>query len=243
MKNFLQLLLLIPAMLCGTNIAAQDRILDIKVVEGQRYDHLIPDDMKYILPDFQESKLLSKYGEEFSGKVNASFLTNLIYLLTTTGDTLRIAESENIVRIISPNGITLQREKKFLRVIEEHRNIALCEYPSTKIDFYFENDITTEAISALEDKISLHTGSYSIIINELGFIPTDSVKIVTVRCTYSSQPVLVIEDRIYPCRLSSFTKAFPKQKKSLKDFAKAYNTDFSNKESLLMLFEYCVRLL
>lgn len=199
--------------------------------------------MKYILPDFQESKLLSKYGEEFSGKVNASFLTNLIYLLSASGDTLRVAESENIVRIISPDGITLQRENKFLRVIEEHRNIALCEYPSTKIDFIFENDSYTKAIAEIEDKLALNTGSYKIIISDLGSIPTDSVKFVTVRCTYSSQPVLVIEDRIYPCRLSSFTKAFPSRKKPLKDFAKAYNTDFSNKESLLMLFEYCVELL
>ena len=240
MKTLLCLLTFI--LVLSTDMTAQDRVLDIKVMEGQRYDHLIPDDMKYILPEFQECRFFSRYGEEFTGLINPNFLTDNIYLLTSTGDTLRIAGSEDIVRITAPDRTVLQRDNKFMTVIAEHRNTALCECPSVDIEFFHETNEADEALTALEDRISLNTGSYKIIINDPPYNdnhPADSARFVTVRCTYSIRHFLVIGDKAYPCRLSSFTKAFPERKKAIKDFTKLYYTDFSNRESLIMLFEYC----
>ena len=151
--------------------------------------------------------------------------------------------SDDINRVIASNRTIIKRDGKYLSVILEHRDIALCIMPTLKIDMFAEADPTAEALNSIKDKIST-TGSFTMVMYSDSRRPTYRYysDMVTVRCKYSTQYVIAIGEKIYPCKLSSFLKAFPEKKKAIRDYTKLYYTDFTNDESLRMLFEYCTGL-
>jgi hypothetical protein len=48
-------------------------------------------------------------------------------------------------------------------------------------------------------------------------------------------------DKIYPANNRGFQKVYPKLKKQIPEFVRENNIDFSNPESLKILYEYCIR--
>lgn len=242
------LAILLLTVIAGTLSSAaqeiQERTVNLLVKNGARFDHLIPNSMKYILPQFEECRLLTSYGEEYVGLVNANITTGTLNTISPEGDTVGVTISDCINRITASNRTIIKRDGKYLSVMLEHRDIALCIMPTLRIDMFAEADPTTEALYSIKDKVSLNTGSYTVIMYSGPTRPTyrDHSDMVTVRCKYTTQYVIAISEKIYPCKLSSFLKAFPKKKKAIREYTKLYYTDFTNDESLRMLFEYCAGL-
>lgn len=240
---FILLLTVIAGTLSSAAQETQERTVNLLVKDGARFDHLIPRSMKYILPQFEECRLLTSYGDEYVGLVNANITTGTLNTISPEGDTVGVTISDDINRVIASNRTIIKRDGKYLSVILEHRDIALCIMPTLKIDMFAEADPTAEAFNSIKDKVST-TGSYTMIMYSGSTRPTysDYSDMVTVRCKYSTQYVIAIGEKIYPCKLSSFLKAFPEKKKAIRDYTKLYYTDFTNDESLRMLFEYCTGL-
>ena len=208
------LAILLLTVIAGTLSSAaqeiQERTVNLLVKNGARFDHLIPNSMKYILPQFEECRLLTSYGEEYVGLVNANITTGTLNTISPEGDTVGVTISDCINRITASNRTIIKRDGKYLSVMLEHRDIALCIMPTLKIDMFAEADPTTEALYSIKDKVSLNTGSYTVIMYSGPTRPTyrDHSDMVTVRCKYTTQYVIAISEKIYPCKLSSFLKAF-----------------------------------
>lgn len=250
LQAILSILLCTSIALC----AQENRVVDILVENGQRYDHLVPEDMKFLLRNFEECRLFTNSGEELTGLVNPDIMNNTLLLLTSAGDTLQVANFENISRIIAQNSVILYREGKYVSVISEYGDIALSEMPVLDIEFEFFSNSAGQPSgikSQTEATTTSKTGSYTVIYSADRSSRLNAAKqqhyeniertkdIITVRCTYTTEYVLVIGENIYPCKLSSFTKAFPEWKKAIREFAESSHTNFTNRESLQMLFEFC----
>lgn len=248
LQAILSILLCTSIALC----AQENRVVDILVENGQRYDHLVPEDMKFLLRNFEECRLFTNSGEELTGLVNPDIMNNTLLLLTSAGDTLQVANFENISRIIAQNSVILYREGKYVSVISEYGDIALSEMPVLDIEFFSNSAGQPSGIkSQTEATTTSKTGSYTVIYSADRSSRLNAAKqqhyeniertkdIITVRCTYTTEYVLVIGENIYPCKLSSFSKAFPEWKKAIREFAESSHTNFTNRESLQMLFEFC----
>ena len=49
------------------------------------------------------------------------------------------------------------------------------------------------------------------------------------------------KNKMYPANTRGFQKIYPKLKKQIPEFVRENDIDFSNPESLKILYEYCIR--
>lgn len=217
---------------------SQEEVIEYDTKSGQNIEHIIPIDRQYILPEFEQCSLLDKNGQKFSGIVNIHLPSNTLRMIDPDGDTLEVSNADDIRTIISRDHKILHIDRKFIIPIAEHKGITLSVLPSIIIEFFdkMEHDYIVDIANVRNDAVSWNTGSIKMII-----VPDVLSDKVTMRCTYKSEYVLTSGDKVYPCRLSSFYKVFPKKKNLIRTYAHDNYIYFHIRESVLNLFNFCIQ--
>ena len=219
----------------------------VEIRRGDNLEKKLPSDVLYLLPDFADALVKTTDGNVLSGKINLFIPNHTLRIIAENGDTLEAVGTE-MISTISAGDITVHHvENFFLPELAESNGAILSEIHRLTIEYEpLAQEDTTD--SERSDKRIL----YLALNNDLWKFdvdvptvdnrsPENEVFIMTYSLT--TEYVLAKDGKIYPAdRLSSFLKVFPKDKAAVRALATNFRTNFTNRESLIGLFEYCSEL-
>lgn len=243
MKHFLSLAI---AMSLSLTSFSQEMTREFVVRNGDVVEYVLPQEFKYLLPEFTDMTVMDDSGNEYYGKLNVFLPGHTLRMIDDRGDTLLVSDSEHIARVTSQDITLLHAGKKYVTVIAEYGETTLSELCTVKLEY---EQITETPQGSTDpdnlDKFRSMTGSVHIIKSSQpqrtqNTIPDKSE--IILKCTYRMEYVLTQGDKLYPAELKSFQKVFPASKSAIKDYVRTYRTYFNERESVLKLFNYCVKL-
>ena len=244
MKHFLSLAIAISLSLTSFS---QEMTREFVVKNGDVVEHVLPLEFKYLLPEFTDMTIMDDSGNEYSGKLNVFLPGHTLRMINDRGDTLLVADQEHISRVTSPDVTKIHAGKKYATMIAGYGETTLSELCTVELEYeqIIESTPRSGTASGNLDLQYSKTGSVQIIKapqlqKRHNPVPADSE--IILKCTYRIEYVLTHGDKIYPAGLKSFQKVFPASKSAIKDYVRTYHTYFNERESVLNLFNYCVKL-
>lgn len=222
----------------------------VEIRRGDNLEKKLPSDVLYLLPDFEDALVKTTDGNILSGKINLFIPNHTLRIIAENGDTLEAVGTEMISSIHAGETTIHHIEDCFLPELAESNGAILSEIHRITIEYapLAQEDTTDNGQS---DKrilyIAFNNNNNDLwkfdvdVPTEDNRSPEDEVFIMTYSLT--TEYVLAKDGRIYPAdRLSSFLKVFPKDKAAVRALATNFRTNFTNRESLIGLFEYCAEL-
>lgn len=236
MKHFLSLAIAISLSLTSFS---QKMTREFVVKNGEMIEHALPLEFKYLFPDFTPMTIIEDSGDEYHGKINVFLPSHTLRTVDDNGDTLLVADPELISRITSADKTIIPVGEKYVTLIAEYGETTLSELCTVELEYEQISD--NDVYNPLEE---FKTASPRIIRSAKVPVlrPAKKPSEVKMKCTYRMEYVLTQGDNIYPVKLKSFLKVFPASKSAIKDYVRTYHTYFNERESVLNLFNYCVKL-
>lgn len=207
-------------------------IIKGSVIASNREDllHKLPTEIAYVIPEFTKSQILYKSGNRFEAVLNICQVDNTVRYIDDKGDTLIMANIEDVSKIFAGNRLYQQINGNVLHQLVAYGKISVSEktvfnISEPEINIGFTNiapTSTARSYNPSKDDMAKDYGKdmevpYSL---EISYVFTDG-------------------NKIYPCKQSTFIKFFPEKKAQIKAFVKDNKIDFSNKEHVLSLFYMC----
>lgn len=239
--------LLIPAsiliLLANTHISgfSQEITGSVKIKNGDIIERVIPSNILYLLPEFQDAVLFNHDGSRLTGRINVSVMDYSLRLIDNNGDTLNAIGTESIKAIMTDKSVIHHIDKYYLPQIAEYAGIILSEIriltletaPAEAKDG--ENTRKRRMIMPVYSRF----GSGSTVIEFGNRYRTNVFEMVY---HLTRQYVLAKDGYVIPIsNVSAFTRIFPGDKNSIREFAETDRTDFTDTESLIRLFNFCIR--
>ena len=208
--------------LCSAGLTAFSQTVKGKVSVDARQDLLsvLPSEVSYFLPHFEDATVFFTDGKASSGKINICLVDNSVRFIHSTGDTLLLSSQDRVLRIQAADSVYGLLGKTSLA---ERRRLTL-DTGEEKQGGYGALPPTS---TALEGKLT------SIDPSRQFEFKTD------ISYTLRKDYILTDGEKVYPASTSSFIKFFPDKKKEIRSYVKTHKTDFKNKASLAQLFLFC----
>ncbi len=243
-------LLLLLTAIVSTSITVYSQEHEIsgnfEIRNGDTLEYRLPDEVKYLLPKFSDAAVLNHDGSRSFGKINIMILDHTLRMIDRHGDTLNVINPESISRISTEDMQIIHIDDKYMEILATYQDITLSAGHYLSINYRKGSNGSNANSSFLErfgSSVSFFsTNNYGGIGNNVfssgpGNLSQD--RTYTGEYTRRTQYVLTAGNRIFPANEKSFIKIFPKKKKAIKEFLSYFQTDFSNPEFLLTLFEFC----
>lgn len=219
--------------LCSAGLTVFSQTVKGKVSVDARQDLLsvLPSEVSYFLPHFEDATVFFTDGKASSGKVNICLVDNSVRFIHSTGDTLLLSSQDRVLRIQAADTLILKTEDYFVKQIAVYGKTSLAERRRLTLDAGEEKQGGYGALpptsTALEGKLT------SIDPSRQFEFKTD------ISYTLRKDYILTDGEKVYPASTSSFIKFFPEKKKEIRSYVKTHKTDFKNKASLAQLFMFC----
>lgn len=222
--------IILSAVLLSAVSYAQTEEGTVTVKASQDLLKVLPHNVVYLLPEFQEGTVDFTDGTSSSGRINICNIDNSIRFINSTGDTLLLANPHRVARAIVDGKVLMKLDNSFLRQIAVYGSKSLCERKRLTIE---ENE-TEAGYSGIPPTSTAKRGRV-VQVNprhmELGERDID----YRLRTDY----VLTDGEKPYAANTASFIRFFPEKKKEIRSFVKTHKTDFKSKDSLAELFLFC----
>lgn len=223
--------LILTFLLLSARVSAQT--LDGTVTVGARQDILsvLPENVSYFLPEFEESTVFFNDGTSSTGKVNICLVDNSVRFIQESGDTLLLSSYERVLRIQVADTVLAKANDCFVKQILIFGNKSLGERRRLELETDQEKQ---GGYGSLPPTSTAKAG------NMMRLDPTREFD-VTTKMSYSFRKDFVLTDgeKVYPAGTSAFVRLFPDRKKEIRSFVKENRTDFDDKLSLVQLFLFC----
>lgn len=212
------------------SLSAQDIKGSVTLKARENLLSKLPQTAVYQLNNFSDATVQFKDGKLSRGRINICLVDNSVRFIDDGGDTLKLSNAHQVMRIVVEDTVFLQVQDCFIKQLLVYGQL-----------FLGEQKILTLEKAELEDGYSSIPATSTAKIGKMVDIDPNRVYEVETQFDYTLTGKLVLSDGtdIYPSRLSSFIKLFPEKKKSIREYAKKHNTDFKNKLSLMDLFLFC----
>lgn len=241
------LLLLLPVVftvLTSDPAQSQELVTDYKINGGQDVETVLPQEIQYLRPRFEQATLIDCHGNKMTGIINIHILTQYPRMLNTAGDTTGIADIGEIVRIIFPDSTTvIPAGGKWVTVLAEKDDVTISELASITLESPDGIRPPDPEISKGGNQLTWLTGAKTTV-NYSRYGASHPKRVIpgnefTLRCIFRTEYVLTQNGKIYPCKLKSFLKLFPSNKKAIREYAQNNYIYFNERESILALFRFC----
>lgn len=195
---------------------------------------VLPPDVAYFMPDFEEASIYFTDGTVSSGKVNICLVDNTIRFIAPSGDTLLMSQGDRVLRILAADTLILKAEGCFARQIavfgpyslSERRQLELNTQKQEQMGGYGTLPPTSTALSAsmmsLDPSRKFETAADISYRLEKDFVLTDGTD-------------------VFKARAAAFYRIFPDMKQDIRKFIREHSIDMSSREDLLGLFLFCAR--
>lgn len=223
--TFVALLLLSVSTLFAQNLEGVVRVRNSEDILRK-----LPTEVAYFMPSFREGMLIYTNGSKSTGLLNICLVDNSIRFINEAGDTLLMAAAVNINRVLIGDTLLLHTKDGFLK------QIAVCgsKSISQRKQFSFEQPQSDAGYAGVPKTSTAATAS----TREMGGLFAIDYD-VEIPYRLKTDYVLTEKDKIYPAKLSSFTRLFQDKKKEIKQFVKENKIDLSDKNGLVTLLMFC----
>lgn len=193
------------------------------------------DSLEYILPDFSIGTVLFYNGERSQAFLNINTFDNAVRFIdpNTHKDTLIVKNEDEIKAVYIKNRYFAKWQKRYIELVNPTNDTSI------GIHRYI-NVIAKGKVGAYG--MASETSSISNLshINDMG--STYKLKNKSVYdLSYHVDYYICKGNKMYPANTRGFQKIYPKLKAQIPDFVRENDIDFSNPESLKILYEYCIR--
>ncbi len=227
MKNTFLLISLLTLSLNAWSQSGTVKVLDGKVVEGQFFF-----DKLYVFDTYQDGRISFNNGEHYLEKLNINTLTQTIRIISQKGDTISIS-TENNIDIVSSGGQFFKKTNNlYVQILNTSSQISLglvriMSIGKEKLEGAYGASMETSSV----DKINL-------IDQDIRF--GNNKSIIDVEYTYNQVIYLLAKNKMLIANKKNFEKIFPKQKVLISKYLEENNVKFSNKEDVILLFNYLI---
>lgn len=215
------------------SVGASAQTLDGTVTVGSRQDILsvLPENVSFFLPEFEESTVFFNDGTSSSGIINICLVDNSIRFIQKTGDTLLLSSVDRVLRLQVGDTVIKKANDCFVKQIMVCGDKSLGERRRLELESGQEKQ---GGYGSLPPTSTAKTGQLTRLD------PTRKFNVeTTLSYTFKKDFVLTDGDKVYPAGTSAFVRLFPDKKKEIRSFVKANRTDFDDKLSLVQLFIFC----
>ena len=109
--------IILSAVLLSAVSYAQTEEGTVTVKASQDLLKVLPHNVVYLLPEFQEGTVDFTDGTSSSGRINICNIDNSIRFINSTGDTLLLANPDRVARAIVDGKVLMKLDNSFLRQI------------------------------------------------------------------------------------------------------------------------------
>lgn len=205
----------------------------IQAALGENLTPLLPDDVVYMYPVFQQGTVLYYDNSSSGGLMNIFLIGSDLHFVDAQGDTLVLNNQDN-VRLLSIGRDTYMRHNKaYVRILDTDNEVALgirslvTLEEAQKIGAYGQVNNT----AAISDITVMHQSNQGYYLKSLKNIPY----------RLRQDVLLYANDRLYVANKNNFSKLFPNRKDDITAYVKEHKTDFDNAQEALDLFHYLTR--
>ncbi|MBR5249896.1 MAG: hypothetical protein IKV28_04855 [Bacteroidales bacterium] len=216
-----------------TNAEAQQSVKG-SVMARSRQNLLtqLPTSVAYLTPEFEEVQVIYRDGSTFHGRMNVCLVDLSVRMINDRGDTLFVAHSDDVARVLSDNSVYVQIKGRFYKQLMVYGNLSIAqekrfEFKEPEISAGYGSAPKTSTAVQMSTREYNHSRAYDYETE----IPY----------SLDYKYVLIKDQKIYPAKTSNFTKLFPDKKKAIKQFIADHNLDLGRKEDLLSLFYFCTQ--
>lgn len=225
--------ILLALVLCAVITTAYSQSVLVKA--GQDYTKAIPRSDRYRYKDFMNGQLHYPQGKKSQVlRLNYNIIFAAVQFIDSNGDTLFIAEDSNIFKYVSINNDLFFHDFQFgyFEILTREPQIKLMSQIKWNIA---RKDVMIE--NGYGSSLSLSNSDYSTIrvSGANNFIQNENT-------LFEKQDAYFLLDkkqRIHKATKSSFIKIFQDYKGEIQSFLKNNDIDFSDKDDLRTLLEFC----
>ena len=202
-----------------------------RVRAGEDVSKAISDYGTYRFPAFTEGVIFLKNGAASRQKLNYNFLVGEMQFISSNGDTLAIANSDE-VKFISISDTVFYYNKAYMEQLANYDTLHLAVQRNIKIDYekigaYGQANPT----SAIDNNQSFFDGpnTYHLTISQDAVINNTT----TYYFFYKNEPAVIATK-------ANFLKIFPGDKTRISEFIKGNNIDFKKVKDIEKLLTFYV---
>lgn len=228
MKRFLLLMLFAVS---AVSLSAQVKSGVISASARENIANKLPKDVAYIFPDFSDATLNYKDGRFSNGRLNIRLLDNFIlYIDDKTGDTLVLSNPDHVRDLVCNDTVYRMVNNSVVKILSDADGIQLAQRFRLKLT----EDKADAGYSSLPATSTAVTGN----VNRLD--PSRNLD-TKQDFTYKHEKdfILLDGDKVYPAKMSSFSRLFPDKKKTMKTYVKDNDVDTDTQSGLTALFDFC----
>lgn len=207
----------------------------VLVKAGQDYTKAIPRSDRYRYKDFMNGQLHYPQGKKSQVlRLNYNIIFAAVQFIDSNGDTLFIAEDSNIFKYVSINNDLFFHDFQFgyFEILTREPQIKLMSQVKWNIarkDVMIENGYGSSLSLSNSDYSTIRvSGANNFIQNENTLFEKEDAYFL-----------LDKKQRIHKATKSSFIKIFQDYKGEIQSFLKDNDIDFSDKDDLRTLLEFC----
>lgn len=197
-----------------------------------RYDFDV-DSLEYILPNFSIGSVVFYNGERSQALLNINTFDNAIRFIDTNKDTLIVKNEDEVKAVYIKNRYFAKWQKRYIELLNPTND--------TSIGIHRYINVIQKGKVGAYGMVS-ETASISNVahFNDMG--QTHKLKNKALYdLSYNMDYYICKGNKMYPANTRGFQKIYPKLKKQIPEFVRENDIDFSNPESLKILYEYCIR--
>ncbi len=196
---------------------------------------VLPEEVSYFLPRFEDAYVMFKDGTSSMGKVNICLVDNSVRHINSNGDTLLLANQDRVQRVLVADTVLLYAENAFVKQLMVYGQLSISERRRLELDK--RQEVSQGAYGSLPPTSTAVTGNLMLLDPTRKFDARSDISY-----SFKVDYVLTDRERIYPAGRKSFTRLFPEHKKEINAYIKNHRTNFKDPRSLVELFYYCTEL-
>ena len=207
----------------------------VLVKAGQDYTKTIPHKDRYLYQDFMDGQLHYPQGKKSPVlKLNYNLIFAAVQFIDSNGDTLFIAEESNIFKYVSiENNLFFHDfQQGYFEILTKQPAIKLVSQLKWNIvrkDVMIDNGYGSSSSMSNSDYSTIRmSGANNFIQNENTLFEKEI-----------SYYLLDKKYRVHKATKNNVIKVFPDHKNEIQLFLKDNNVDFSNKDDLKKLLDFC----
>ena len=209
-------------------------ILSWQTASAQAHANFNVDSLEYIMPNFSIGTVLFYNGERSQALLNINTFDNAVRFIDEKKDTLIVKNEEEIKAVYIKNRYFAKWQKKYVELLNPTNDTSL------GIHRYINAIAKKNVVGAYG--MASETASVSSLshISDMG----NTYKLKkggAFDLSYHEVFYICKGSKIYPANTRNFQKIYPKLKEKISVFVKENDIDFSNLESIKILYDYCIK--
>ena len=220
----------VAALVPAAGLSAQDRRGTVEVDSREDLLSALPSDVVYMLPAFTDATVVFASGDSSKGRLNICLVDNSVRFINAAGDTLKLSNAENVHSIMAGDTLLLQRNGAFIKRVGVYGDLSLCERRELTLSEPEDNaGYAGLPPTSTGKQVRVQSVDYSRTYDRVVEIP------------WRLRTVYVLDDgqKMTAARKSAYLRYFGDVSAAVKAYIKENKTDFTDREDLVALFQYC----